>query len=50
MRSLRTHTALVLGVVLGGGITLTYGVLADKSTKPEALPLRERRWRPPTSS
>src|SRR5688572_29555922 len=40
MRSLRTHTALVLGVVLGGGITLTYGVLADKS-KPEALPLRD---------
>jgi len=41
MRSLRTHTALVLGVVLGGGITLTYGVLADKSSKPEALPLRD---------
>src|SRR5690349_18927294 len=41
MRSLRTPTALVLGVVLGTGITLTYGVLADKNTKPEALPLRD---------
>jgi carboxyl-terminal processing protease len=41
MRSLRTPTALVLGVVLGTGITLTYGVLADKSAKPEALPLRD---------
>src|SRR5689334_20517414 len=40
MRSLRTPTALVLGVVLGTGITLTYGVLADKN-KPEALPLRD---------
>ena len=40
MRSLRTPTALVLGVVLGTGITLTYGVLAEKS-KPESLPLRD---------
>jgi carboxyl-terminal processing protease len=40
MRSLRTPTALVLGVVLGTGITLTYGVLAEKN-KPEALPLRD---------
>jgi carboxyl-terminal processing protease len=42
MRSLRTPTALVLGVVLGTGISLTYGVLAEKtSTKPESLPLRD---------
>ncbi len=43
MRSLRTPTALVLGVVLGLGVSLTYGVLADKNNKdkPEALPLRD---------
>jgi carboxyl-terminal processing protease len=42
MRSLRTPTALVLGVVLGTGISLTYGVLAEKTaTKPESLPLRD---------
>jgi len=40
MRSLRTPTALILGVVLGTGITLTYGVLAEKN-KPESLPLRD---------
>jgi carboxyl-terminal processing protease len=40
MRSLRTPTALVLGVVLGTGITLTYGVLAEKN-KPENLPLKD---------
>ncbi|HEU5284570.1 MAG TPA: PDZ domain-containing protein, partial [Burkholderiales bacterium] len=40
MRSLRTPTALIAGVVLGTGITLTYGVLAEKN-KPENLPLRD---------
>jgi carboxyl-terminal processing protease len=40
MSPLRTPTALVLGVVLGTGISLTYGVFAEKS-KPETLPLRD---------
>jgi len=40
MRPLRTPIALILGVVLGTGITLTYGVLAEKN-KPENLPLRD---------
>jgi carboxyl-terminal processing protease len=40
MRSLRTPTALVVGVILGTGISLTYGVFAEKS-KPETLPLRD---------
>jgi len=40
MRPLRTPTALFLGVVLGTGISLTYGVFAEKS-KPETLPLRD---------
>ena len=43
MRPLRTPIALALGVVLGTGVSLTYGVLADKSNanKPDALPLRD---------
>jgi len=40
MRSLRTPTALLVGVVLGTGISLTYGVLAEKN-KPENLPLKD---------
>jgi carboxyl-terminal processing protease len=40
MRPLRTPIALALGVVLGTGISLTYGVFAEKS-KPDALPLRD---------
>jgi carboxyl-terminal processing protease len=40
MRFLRTPVALVVGVVLGTGITLTYGVLAEKA-KPDNLPLRD---------
>ena len=40
MRPLRTPVALVAGVVLGTGISLTYGVFAEKS-KPETLPLRD---------
>ncbi|MGH8481238.1 MAG: S41 family peptidase [Nevskiaceae bacterium] len=40
MRPLRTPIALALGVVLGTGISLTYGVFAEKS-KPETLPLRD---------
>ena len=40
MRSLRTPAALIVGVVLGTGISLTYGVLAEKN-KPETLPLRD---------
>jgi carboxyl-terminal processing protease len=40
MRPLRTPIALIAGVVLGTGITLTYGVLAQKN-KPESLPLRD---------
>jgi carboxyl-terminal processing protease len=38
--SLRVPVALVLGVALGTGITLTHGVLAEKS-KAENLPLRD---------
>jgi carboxyl-terminal processing protease len=38
--SLRFSIALALGVALGTGITLTHGVLADK-TKAENLPLRD---------
>jgi carboxyl-terminal processing protease len=41
MRPLRTSTALVLGVVLGTGVSLTYGVLAEKNKPAEALPLRD---------
>ena len=40
MRPLRTPIALALGVVLGTGISLTWGVFADKG-KPETLPLRD---------
>jgi len=40
MRPLRTPIALALGVALGTGVSLTYGVLADKS-KQENLPLRD---------
>jgi carboxyl-terminal processing protease len=40
MRPLRTPVALAVGVILGTGVSLTYGVLAEKS-KPENLPLRD---------
>jgi carboxyl-terminal processing protease len=40
MRPLRTPIALALGVVLGTGISLTYGVFAEKG-KADALPLRD---------
>jgi carboxyl-terminal processing protease len=40
MRPLRTPIALAVGVILGTGISLTYGVLAEKN-KPENLPLRD---------
>jgi carboxyl-terminal processing protease len=40
MRPLHTPVTLALGAALGIGISLTYGVLADKG-KPESLPLRD---------
>ena len=38
--SLRISLALGVGLVVGAGVTLTHGVLADKS-KPENLPLKD---------
>ena len=38
--STRYTTAVAVGIVLGAGITLTHGVLAEKA-KPEALPLKD---------
>jgi carboxyl-terminal processing protease len=41
MRPLRTPIALALGMVLGTGVSLTYGVLADKNKPADTLPLRD---------
>ena len=38
--SLRLPLALLAGAVIGAGVTLTHGVLADKN-KPDALPLKD---------
>jgi carboxyl-terminal processing protease len=41
MRPLRTPIALALGMVLGTGVSLTYGVLAEKNKPADTLPLRD---------
>jgi carboxyl-terminal processing protease len=38
---LRIPVVLILGVVLGAGITLTHGVLAEKNKPAETLPLKD---------